>query len=116
MLKYLIIAKIFTRSFIISLIAIVARGGVVGVELGSDVFFLVKSDPECSSLALAKFLQRFPGFDSAWMTEGEYSFVAKFSAPEGAVPLLERRIARNKAILELKCLNAPIRMRGGINR
>jgi len=80
------------------------------------VFFLVKSDPESSSLELAKYFQKFPGFDSAWMTEGEYSFVAKFSAPEGAVPLLERRLARNKAILELKCLNAPIRMRAQATR
>ena len=73
-----------------------------------NVFVLLKSDPKASSTELARFIARFPGMQEVWMTEGKYSFVARFSAPLESIPQLRSKILRNKAVLEVDCLPAPI--------
>lgn len=73
-----------------------------------NIFFLLKSDPKASSVEVGSFIRKFPGVKEVWMTEGEYSFLAKFAVPEGTVGLLTDRISRNPKILELSCLTAPI--------
>jgi len=57
---------------------------------------------------VADFISRFPGLQEVWMTEGTYSFIARFHAPEGAIPLLASQLSRHKAILDLEFAPAPI--------
>jgi len=82
------------------------RGGIM--DAVQNVFVLLKSDPKASSTELARFIARFPGMREVWMTEGKYSFVARFSAPLESIPQLRSKILRNKAVLEVDCLPAPI--------
>ena len=71
-------------------------------------FFLVKSDVRKRSADLAGAIAKVPGFREVWFTEGEYSFLAKFSAPEESLPGLESRIRRQPGILGVSCLPAPL--------
>ena len=73
-----------------------------------NVFFLLKSDPKASSSEIARSVRKLPGVKELWMTEGEYSFVARFSVPECTIQLLESKISSNPRILETSCLTAPI--------
>lgn len=73
-----------------------------------DVFFLLKSDPNVSSSEIARSIRQLPGAREVWMTEGEYSFIARFSAPSGAVPVLGSRISRNRGVVGLEVAPAPI--------
>jgi len=77
------------------------------VRASETVFFLVKSRP-CPIKELADFVLRFPGLQEVWATEGTYSFIARFQAPEGAIPLLASQLSKHKAILQLETINAPI--------
>lgn len=74
----------------------------------SEVFLLFKSDPDSSSSELARFISGFPGAQDVWITEGAYSFIARFSVPEASVPLLPGRLLKNKSVLEIECVPAPL--------
>ena len=73
-----------------------------------SVFVLLKTDPKSSSTELARVIARFPGMQEVWLTEGKYSFVARFSVPPESLQRLKSAIARNKAVLGVECLPAPV--------
>ena len=77
------------------------------MRASQTVFFLVKSEPSPIK-ELADFILRFPGLQEVWATEGAYSFIARFQAPEGAIPLLASQLSKHKAILQLETINAPL--------
>jgi len=67
----------------------------------------MKSKP-CAIRELVDFISRFPGLQEVWATEGTYSFIARFHAPEGAIPLLASQLSKHKAILQFEIVNAPL--------
>ena len=77
-----------------------------------NAFFLLKSDTRKSSSELARFISRFPGFKEVWLTEGEYSFVARFNAPAESLPRLVAKLRKHGAVLEIICLPAPVVLKG----
>lgn len=72
-----------------------------------NCFFLLKSDPKASSLDVARSIRKLPGAKEVWMTEREYSFIARFCSPAEDLSRLKPRLERHKGIVGVTCVPAP---------